>query len=110
MVCANASGTHSLPLLVIGKSKKPRCFKNVSCHPTPYKAQKSAWMNSVLFSGWYFKYFTPNVKTLREREGKTGTVLLILDNFPCHRPVEILNATDDDLSVMYLPPNVTAMV
>ncbi|GFS57705.1 tigger transposable element-derived protein 7 [Trichonephila inaurata madagascariensis] len=30
MVCANTSGTHSLPLLAIGKSKKPRCFKNVS--------------------------------------------------------------------------------
>ncbi|GFY50029.1 jerky-like protein [Trichonephila inaurata madagascariensis] len=29
MVCANASGTHSLPLLVIGKSKKSHCFKNV---------------------------------------------------------------------------------
>ncbi|PRD35490.1 UNVERIFIED_CONTAM: Jerky-like protein [Trichonephila clavipes] len=41
MVCANASGTHSLPLLVIGKSKKPCCFKNVSCLPTLYKMQKS---------------------------------------------------------------------
>lgn len=28
MVCANASGTHSIPMLLIGKSKKPRCFKN----------------------------------------------------------------------------------
>ncbi|GFV82258.1 jerky protein homolog-like [Trichonephila clavipes] len=36
MVCANASGTHTLPLLVIGKSKKPRCFKNVLCLPTLY--------------------------------------------------------------------------
>ncbi|GFY63252.1 HTH CENPB-type domain-containing protein [Trichonephila inaurata madagascariensis] len=34
MVRTNASGTHTLPLLVIGKSKKPHCFKNVSCLPT----------------------------------------------------------------------------
>ncbi|XP_023231266.1 jerky protein homolog-like [Centruroides sculpturatus] len=27
MVCANAVGRHRLPLLVIGKSKNPRCFK-----------------------------------------------------------------------------------
>ena len=36
MVCANASGNHILPLLVIGKAKKPRCFKNVVCFPTTY--------------------------------------------------------------------------
>ncbi|GFT32961.1 jerky protein homolog-like [Trichonephila clavipes] len=79
MVCANGSGTHSLPLLVIGKSKISRCSKNVSCLPTLYKAQKSK-------------------------------VLLILDNAPCHLPVEILNAIDDDFSVLYLPSNVTALV
>ncbi|GFY31676.1 jerky protein homolog-like [Trichonephila clavipes] len=107
MVCANASRTHSLPLLAIGKSKKPRCFRNVSCLPTLDKAQKSAWRNSALFSEWYF---IPNVKKLREREGKTGKVLLILDNARCHPPVDILNAIDDDFSVMYLPPNVTALV
>ncbi|GFS33111.1 HTH CENPB-type domain-containing protein [Trichonephila inaurata madagascariensis] len=50
MVCANACGTHSLPLLVIGISKKLHCFKNVSCLPTLYKTQKSAWRNSALFS------------------------------------------------------------
>ncbi|XP_051171030.1 jerky protein homolog-like [Leptopilina boulardi] len=27
MVCANADGSHKIPLFVIGKSKKPRCFK-----------------------------------------------------------------------------------
>ncbi|GFY74837.1 otoferlin [Trichonephila inaurata madagascariensis] len=110
MVCANASRTHTLPLLVIDKSKKPRCFKNVSCLPTLYKAQKSTWMNSAHFSEWYSKVFIPNVKKLREREGKTGKVLLILDNAPCHPCVEILNAIDDDFSVMYLLPNVTALV
>ena len=31
MVCANASGKLILPLVVIGKAKKPHCFKNVVC-------------------------------------------------------------------------------
>ncbi|GFS32079.1 tigger transposable element-derived protein 7 [Trichonephila inaurata madagascariensis] len=110
MVCANASGSHSLPLFVIGKSKEPRCFKNVSCLLSLYKAQKSAWMNSALFSEWYFKDFILNVKKLRKREGKTGKALLILNNAPCHPPVRILNAIDDDFSVMYLPPSITALV
>ncbi|GFY64925.1 HTH CENPB-type domain-containing protein [Trichonephila inaurata madagascariensis] len=62
------------------------------------------------FSEWYSEEFIPNFKKLRERERKTGKVLLILDNAPCHPPVEILNAIDDDFSVMYLPPNVTVLV
>ncbi|GFS35822.1 HTH CENPB-type domain-containing protein [Trichonephila inaurata madagascariensis] len=49
MVGADVSETHSLPLLVISKSKKPRCFKIVSCLPTLYRAQKSAWRNFALF-------------------------------------------------------------
>lgn len=44
LVCANASGTHRLPLLIIGKSKKPRCFKNINMEalPVKYEAQKRA--------------------------------------------------------------------
>ncbi|GFY76823.1 jerky-like protein [Trichonephila inaurata madagascariensis] len=83
MVCANASRTYTLPLLVIGKSKKPRCFKTVPCLLTLCKAQKSAWMNSVLFSEFYSKYFILNVKKLRESEEKTGKVLLVLVKAPC---------------------------
>jgi hypothetical protein len=30
MPCSNASGTHKFNLLVIGKAKNPRTFKNVS--------------------------------------------------------------------------------
>ena len=30
MSCANATGLNKLPLLFIGKSKNPRCFKNIT--------------------------------------------------------------------------------
>ncbi|XP_046663125.1 jerky protein homolog-like [Homalodisca vitripennis] len=43
MVAANATGTHALPLLMISKSKKPRCFKNVTCFyllPTNHKRMR----------------------------------------------------------------------
>ncbi|GFV12264.1 uncharacterized protein TNCV_1537601 [Trichonephila clavipes] len=67
-------------------------------------------MNSVLLSEWYSKVFIPNVNKLRVCEGKTGKVLLTLDNAPCHPPIEILNAIGDDFDVMYLLPNVTVLV
>ncbi|KAJ8934484.1 hypothetical protein NQ318_016486 [Aromia moschata] len=38
-VCSNESGTHKIPLTVIGKSEHPRCLKNVSTSIV-YRAQK----------------------------------------------------------------------
>lgn len=110
MVCANASGTHSLPLLLIGKSKKPRCFKNVTCLPIIYRAQKSSWMTSDIFLDWYSNTFIPEVKKFRESQGKTGKVMLIIDNAPTHPDIDRLNSIDNNFTVMFLPPNVTALL
>ena len=75
-----------------------------------YKAQKNAWMNSEIFCEWYTKDFMPSVKSYREREGKSGKVLLLLNNALCHPSIEILNAVDDDFKMVYFPPNVTALI
>ena len=39
----------TLPMLVIGKAEKPRCFKGVKSRPCQYKSQKKSWLNC--FSG-----------------------------------------------------------
>jgi hypothetical protein len=49
LVCANSDGTEKMKLLVIGKSKNPRCFKNVKSLPVRYTANKKARMTSDLF-------------------------------------------------------------
>ena len=47
MNCSNATGTHKVPLLLIRKSGRLRCFKNVVQLPVVYREQKSAWMDSM---------------------------------------------------------------
>ena len=37
---------------VIGKSKMPRCMKNVKNLPVAYDANKNVWMTSLLFNSW----------------------------------------------------------
>jgi hypothetical protein len=49
LVGANMDGSEKLPLLVIGKSGKPRCFKNVKNLPCKNRSNKTAWMTSDLF-------------------------------------------------------------
>ena len=50
--CANATVTIKLPLQVIGKAKRPRCFRGLRMEllPVEYCGQKSAWMNSEICS------------------------------------------------------------
>ena len=49
LTAANAVG-ENLPLFVIGKSKKRRCFKHIK--PCRYRSQKTSWMDSILFEEW----------------------------------------------------------
>jgi len=46
LIGANMDGIEKLLLLVIGKSARPRCFKNVRHFPVEYKVNKNAWMTS----------------------------------------------------------------
>ena len=59
--CTNAAGTHKLPLLLIGKCQKPRCFKHVNLDrlPVTYRAQNNTWMTATIFQEWFKNVFVP---------------------------------------------------
>ncbi|KFD63340.1 hypothetical protein M514_07271 [Trichuris suis] len=105
MICANASGTHRIPLLLIGKSKKPRSFKNTRNLPVVYSSQRKAWMNSEIFIDWFKKTFIPEVKKYQDSVGQTGKVLLLIDNAPSHPCTESLSKIDETVEARFLPPN-----
>lgn len=109
MVCANATGTHRLPLLLIGKSKNPRCFKNVKV-PLIYANQQKAWMNTDVFINWYENTFIPEVQKFQKDVGKEGNVLLLLDNAPTHPSAETPTRENGKFTVKFLPPNVTSIL
>jgi hypothetical protein len=58
MVCFNMTGTNKF--LVIVKSQKPMCFKNVKSLPVQYFDNKKTWMTSVVFETWLLKVFFPD--------------------------------------------------
>lgn len=108
--CSNATGNHKLRLLIIGKSKKPRAFKNLALQglPASYSNQKSAWMDKNIFKTWFFDEFVPEVtKFLNERE-LPQKALLLIDNAPSHPDEEVL--CSGDIKAIFLPPNVTSLI
>ncbi len=55
--CSNASGSYGLPLVLINKSAKPRCFKHMDMTslPVSYYSQKKSWMNCEIFGQWFHR-------------------------------------------------------
>ena len=87
-----------LPLLVIGKYKNPRCFKNRALPDLSYKWNKKAWMTSEIYDEWLRKFDRTN-------KAQNRKVALIVDNCPAHPIVENLTNT----TVYFLPPNTTSV-
>ena len=80
LVAANATG-EKLPLFVVGKSAKPRCFSGVKSLPCRYRSQKKSWMDGDLFAEW--------VKELgRKFSAQDRKIAFIVDNCPAHPIVE----------------------
>lgn len=52
---ANMDGSEKSKLLVIGKSKRPRCLWNVLV-PLDWKANSSSWMTKVVFNKWLLEF------------------------------------------------------
>ena len=74
-VCANASGTIKLLLLLIGKAENPRCFRNLNKEalPVDYRSQKNkknAWVDCDILRDGFFNCFVPETKQLKNRSQK----------------------------------------
>uniref|UniRef100_A0A5S6QKJ3 DDE-1 domain-containing protein n=1 Tax=Trichuris muris TaxID=70415 RepID=A0A5S6QKJ3_TRIMR len=61
-----------------------RSFKNMKKSPVEYGYQRKAWINVQLFKDWFLKIFIPEVKKCQALIGKTGKVLLLIDNSHAH--------------------------
>ncbi|XP_025191780.1 tigger transposable element-derived protein 4-like [Melanaphis sacchari] len=99
LVASNMDGSDKKKLLVVGKSKTPRCFKNVKNFTVDYKNNKKAWMTGEIFSNWLKEWD----KQLAEEKWH---ILLTVDNCPAHPSVQNL----DFIKLVFLPPNTKSIL
>ena len=109
-ICTNASGTHKLALLAIGKAAKPRCFKGIEKDslPVQYTNNKSAWMTANIFTHWFQGEFVPQVRSQLNSRGLPSKAILILDNASCHP--KTLSSDDGIVRCEFLPVNTTSLL
>jgi hypothetical protein len=100
LVCCNMDGSDRLKLLVVGKSKQPRCFKGVNMQKlsVTYTSNQAAWMTAAIFTDWIKEWD-------RKLTSQGRSILLLVDNASCHPPVELTS-----INLQFLPPNTTALV
>ncbi|XP_023721482.1 tigger transposable element-derived protein 4-like [Cryptotermes secundus] len=99
LVCANATGSEKRKLLVIGKSKNPRCFKNVENLPVRYSANKKSWMTSSLFEAELRSWD-------RELQTRKRKIILLVDNCPAHPVLQNL----EKIKLVFIPANTTSVL
>ncbi len=92
LTCPNACASFRLPLLVIGKSVKPRASKNYHflSSPVVYKNQKSACIDIQLFLDQFFEEFVALVKKFLRKSGFPEKALPLLNNAPSHPAITSL--------------------
>lgn len=97
LLATNMTGTDMIKPLVIGKSKKPRCFAGVKSLPVEYTANKKAWMNAELFASWLTKLDKQMGREKRK-------IILFIDNCSAHNTIPPLKW----VNVQFLPANTTS--
>jgi hypothetical protein len=95
LCCASMDG-EKRKLLVIGKSKNPRCFKGVKNLPVDYTANSNEWMTKEIFTEWLIKW----VNEIHH------DVLLLVDNCTAH----VVTVKFKYINLVFLPSNTTSII
>jgi hypothetical protein len=102
LLCCSAAGERLKPL-IIGKSKKPHCFRkrgvDLSSIGVKWSSNKSAWMTTQIFSDWLKELNKSMIKRNRK-------ILLLVDNCSAH--VGASDLSFSNVKVKFLPPNTTS--
>ncbi|GBL81922.1 Tigger transposable element-derived protein 6 [Araneus ventricosus] len=98
LLCTNADGSEKLTPLVIGRAKKPRCFKNVKSLSTDYTWNKKARMTQSVFEDFLRKLD----KKMRLQKLK---IILFIDNCTPHLDLKLKN-----MRVEFVPTNCTSQL
>lgn len=98
-LCCNMDGSERMDLVVIGKSKQPRAFRQVRLDQLKflYYYNKTAWQNRKTFDDWLRRF---------DRKMSGRRVLLLLDNASSH----YMSYVCKNVVVQFLPPNMTSRI
>ncbi|KMR03008.1 jerky-like protein [Lasius niger] len=106
MICTNATGSHKLPMLIVGEEYN--CFENIRSSSIIYTKQNNACMDKQLMLTWYQEIFLPEIEAVHSSSAEQ--CLLLLSDAPNHPSVEELNSINERCQIICLPSNATSLI
>jgi DDE superfamily endonuclease/Tc5 transposase DNA-binding domain/CENP-B N-terminal DNA-binding domain len=112
LCCSNATGSHKLPLVCVGRGKKSRTFTSheVKTMPVNYYSQETAWMDQDIFREWFHQQYVPTVRQHLRYLGLPETALLLIDRSSSHPSDQFLRSDDGFFFCQYFPTKVKTLV
>ncbi|XP_050522274.1 tigger transposable element-derived protein 4-like [Daktulosphaira vitifoliae] len=84
LFAVNMDGSEKLKPLFIGKSAKPRCYKNVKSLPVMYRNNRKSWMTTELWNEW--------LETLNnDMQKQRRKIIIFVDNCTAHNNLSTLS-------------------
>ncbi|XP_054446087.1 jerky protein homolog [Pteronotus mesoamericanus] len=110
LMCANATGSHRIKPLVIGKCSGPRASRSIQHLPVAYRAHGNAWADRAVFSDWFHHIFAPAVREHFRARGlpEDSKAILLLDSSRAHPQESEL--VSENVFTIFLPANVTSLI
>ncbi|XP_033299463.1 jerky protein homolog-like [Bombus bifarius] len=111
-LCTNVTGSHMLPILIIGELNSSRRNRDYYSNDLSvmYRANTKGLLDSKIFNEWFDECF---LKSVTERQMKTGRrekTLLLLDNASSSHESGLVNTTDELVKIMYFALDVTPLI
>ncbi|XP_060819672.1 jerky protein homolog-like [Bombus pascuorum] len=114
LLCANATGCHKLPALVISKFANSQNLKNMNINSLSimYEENNKALMDGNLFNKWFQKCFLKSVIEKQMKQGYREKILLLVDDVRWNLFINYREAEhkDEFVIVMSFPCYVTPLV
>ncbi|XP_029177786.1 tigger transposable element-derived protein 2-like [Nylanderia fulva] len=106
MVCTNVTGSHKLPLLIVGQDHN--CLENIRSSSVIYTKQNNACIDKQLMLTWYQEVFLPEIEAVHS--SNIEQCLLLLSDVPNYPSVEELNLISEQCQVICLPSYATSLI
>lgn len=110
LMCANATGSHKIKPLVIGKGSGPRAPRGIQHLPVAYRAHGNAWAGRAVLADWFHHIFVPAVREHFRALGlpEDSKAVLLLDGSRAHPQESELVA--GGIFTIFLPASAAALL
>ncbi|KAL6446999.1 hypothetical protein ACFW04_001398 [Cataglyphis niger] len=105
MVCTNATGSHKLPMLIVGEAYN--CLENIRSSSIIYTRQNNTCIDKQLMLTWYQEIFLSEIEAVHSSNAEQ--CLLLLNDVSNYPSVEELNSISERCQVICLPSDTTSL-